>query len=133
MVFAEVKPFSPSGIPKGALQISFYIGAYTGWPFYFRPEILWVPADTIVDGDFTYFMNFGGVIFYTTEPGLREKVGAATLATAAFLFSIHTRQVATRLGGVAGARALANNSIRAVTARASTLIAQLELAAVRRF
>jgi RHS repeat-associated protein len=126
--FAEIKPFTPSGIAKGSLQLAAYTAVYGAFAG-FSPNTTWTPFPTTVEGVPTYFVNAGGIIFYNDDASYLREFYAVTLATAAATFRKYAANVATELGAEVAARALANNAARTIgMSRASQLVGQTELA-----
>lgn len=113
--FLEVKPFSLSGIYKGAAQLGAYTAAYGGL-FDFKPDVIWTPAEAIIEGDPTYFINAGGIILYTDDDNIARKWIGATAATAAAIFRANALRTATRVGADAVARAALNVGLRIISA-----------------
>ena len=130
--FAEIKPFTLSGITKGALQLKIYSETYGRFAG-FTPNTTWTPVPASVQGVPTYFVNAGGVIFYTDDASFLREFYAVGLATASWTFRRYATSVATRLGADAAARALLNSSVRALMmSRTSQLVGQTGLAVTAR-
>ena len=77
--WAEIKPFSYSGITKGAAQYLLYAGAFA--PFDYYPDVGWKPSTHFTEAGTVpiFFFNAGGVIFYTDALDMAED--GAALAT----------------------------------------------------
>jgi RHS repeat-associated protein len=129
--FNEIKPASPSGVPKGLAQLIIYTAAYKNLGF--TPNTTWVPMPATVDGERVYFANIGGIIFYTDDDSVREALLAATLATVNAQVRRAAVLATTRIGADAGARALINRGIIAIGAQAGRLNAHIGLAPLLRF
>lgn len=79
--WAEVKPFSPSGIAKGAAKWSLYYSTFTAAPKSvglpaLEPEDEWSPGFIRVLGQDVYVFNVKGVLFYTDVWQLANELGA---------------------------------------------------------
>jgi RHS repeat-associated protein len=128
-LFNEIKPLSLSGIYKGGVQIAVYSKFYGLPPWNFNPDTSWTPVPAIVDGTFTYFLNLGGVVFYSDDEELHKELVAATLATVAYIVRQHATKVATRLGADAVARAALTLGLRTIAGvNAGRLVQQASLA-----
>ena len=103
--FNEIKPLSPSGIASGKVQIRAYSAIYGSSPFNMHANADWTPATAVVDGTLTYFRNIDGLIFYTDDERVKREITSATLATLAVITKNAVRNMSTRLGGGAAARA----------------------------
>jgi len=85
--WAEIKPFSPSGIAKAIIQGEVYYNAFK--PFKYFPDAAWVPSPrtAVVLGMPIVFFNDNGIIFYTDYPDIAEDL-AAMAAYSAFQSTI---------------------------------------------
>jgi RHS repeat-associated protein len=128
--FNEIKPLTFSGISKGAIQLAIYTKVFEQEPYGFSPDAVWTPLPATVQDQRTYFVNLGGVIFYTDQRGLTEEFVAVSISAAAGILRKRLVFTASRLGAEVVARAALNNATRVLTmSRTSQLVAQTELAA----
>lgn len=79
-VYAEIKPFSFTGITSGYLQIAAYDRAYGGTPpngLGYSREVTW-PGPGLnfatVEGTPIFFFNVEGIIFYTDQTDDAEEI-----------------------------------------------------------
>ncbi|MBE7500043.1 MAG: hypothetical protein HS113_06970 [Verrucomicrobiales bacterium] len=108
--WAEIKPFSYSGLAKGGAQYLLYSGAFA--PFRYYPDAGWQPSTHFTEAGTVpiFFFNAGGVIFYTDALDMAEDATAlATVELARQYFLKNSARLAgrtlvpalSRIGGVA--------------------------------
>ncbi len=92
----EIKPLTPSGIAKAAIQFAAYSTALA--PFGYGPEVSWNPSthDAIAGTLPIWFFNAGGIVFYTDPVGnLQDLIALGSIAA---VRSYLSTQAGIRLG-----------------------------------
>jgi hypothetical protein len=94
--WAEIKPFSYSGVLSGSAQYLFYLNTFE--PFRYWPDAGWKPSThtTLAGAVPILFWNAGGIIFYTDAVALEKE---ALLLTSVALAKQYFLKNSARLAG----------------------------------
>ena len=114
--FAEIKPFSLSGIMDGIAQFAKY--TFRLGPLGYTPDVNWIPIPpiTTVSGKPLFFANFEGLVLYTNaDEALRLMLTISVLGASGQFLSDNAQFLRNLLGQAGGSPELVNAAEAAPT------------------